>query len=296
MKEAFIDKISVSRPKSLLLLVLTAILWSFGGLLIKLVDWNPMAIAGMRSAIAALMILALIRKLSFNFSFAQIAGTIAYAGTVIMFVWANKLTTAANAILLQYTAPIYVAILGAWLLKERVRPSDWATIAMVLGGMVLFFLDDLEAGSLLGNILAVLSGLSFAVTILCLRSQKAATPLLTVFWGNVLTAVIGLPFMFSSMPGASSWLGLLLLGIFQLGLSYIFYTIAIKKVTALEATLIPVIEPLLNPVFVLIGMGEIPGPWSLAGGAIVLVSVTLRCVYAVLKPQETVIEDTKAAV
>lgn len=284
MTGSFIDKFHVSRPKALLLLVVTAILWSFGGLLIKLINWNPLAIAGMRSVIAALLMLALIRKPSFRFTFAQIAGAIAYAGTVIMFVAATKLTTAANAILLQYTAPVYVAFLGAWFLKERVRPSDWATIVMVLGGMVLFFLDDLETGNLTGNILAILSGLSFAITILCLRSQKAATPLLTVFWGNVLTALIGIPFMFGSMPDVSGWLGLMLLGVFQLGLSYIFYTLAIKRVSALEAALIPVLEPLLNPVFVLIGMGEIPGPWSLSGGAIVLVSITLKCVYAVLKP------------
>ncbi len=294
MTESFMDRLNVSRPKALFLLVLTALLWSFGGLLIKLVNWNPMAIAGMRSSIAALLMLFLIRKPVFNFTFAQIAGALAYAGTVILFVFANKLTTAANAILLQYTAPVYVAFLGAWFLKERVRPSDWITIVMVLGGMVLFFFDDLKGGSLTGNILGVLSGLSFAVTILCLRSQKASTPLLTVFWGNVLTALIGLPFMFSAMPDASSWLGLLLLGVFQLGLSYIFYTIAIKKVSALEAILIPVIEPLLNPVFVLIFVGEIPGPWSLAGGAIVLVSITLRCVYSVLKPQKIEQPETEA--
>jgi len=293
LTESFIDKFNVSRPKALVLLVLTAVLWSIGGLLIKLVNWNPLAIAGMRSAISALIMLAIIRRPVFNFSFAQIAGTISYTATVIMFVSSNKLTTAANAILLQYTAPIYVAFLGAWFLKERVRPSDWATIVMVLGGMVLFFFDDLEAGSLTGNILAVLSGLSFAITILCLRSQKASSPLQTVFWGNVLTALIGFPFMLNSVPDASSWLGLVLLGVFQLGLSYIFYTIAIKKVSALEATLIPVIEPLLNPVFVLIVMGEVPGPWSLAGGAIVLISITLRCVFSVLKPHQTAVPETK---
>jgi len=293
LTESFIDKFNVSRPKALLLLVLTAVLWSFAGLLIKLVNWNPLAIAGMRSAISALIMLALIRKPVFNFTFAQITGTIAYAGTVIMFVYANKLTTAANAILLQYTAPIYVAFLGAWFLKERVRPSDWATIVLVLGGMVLFFLDDLEVGGLTGNVLAIISGLSFAITILCLRSQRASSPLLTVFWGNVLTALIGFPFMFGSAPNAASWLGLLLLGVFQLGLSYIFFTIAIKKVSALEATLIPIIEPLLNPVFVLIIMGEIPGPWSIAGGIVILVSITLRCVYAILKPQQTAMPETK---
>ena len=286
MTQSTLDKINVSRSKAVILLLLTAFLWSFGGLLIKLVNWNPLAIAGTRSAIAALLMLAFIKKPVMNFSFSQIAGIIAYATTVILFVLANKLTTAANAILLQYTAPIYVAVLGILFLKEKVRASDWVTIAMVLGGMVLFFMDELDSGNILGNLAAIFSGFSFAAMIVCLRSQKSSSPLLTVFWGNVVTAVVSLPFMFGSMPGPSSWLGLALLGVFQLGLSYIFYTIAIKKVSALEGILIPVIEPILNPVFVLVVTGEAPGPWSLAGGVIVVAAITLRCVFAVLKPQQ----------
>lgn len=294
MTQSTLDKFGVSRTKALVFLVLTAVLWSFGGLLIKLVNWNPLAIAGMRSAIAALLMLFFIRKPKLTLSFGAISGALAYAATVTLFVTANKFTTAANAILLQYTAPIYVAIMSAWFLKEKVRVSDWMTIFMVLGGMVLFFLDDLKAGSLLGNILAILSGLTFAIMIICLRSQKASSPLITVFWGNVLTALIGLPFMFGSMPDGASWLGLLLLGVFQLGLSYILYTLAIKKVSALEAILIPIIEPILNPIFVLVVMGEVPGPWSLIGGMVVLVSITLRCVYSVLKPPQNTAADTKA--
>jgi len=287
MSEIYLDKFNVSRPKALTLLVLTAVLWSFGGLLIKLVDLSPLAIAGMRSAIASLLLLFFIRKPSLSFSRSQIIGAFAYAGTVILFVSANKMTTAANAILLQYTAPVFVAIFGIWFLKEKVKLFDWVTIILVISGMFLFFLDDLSGGGLIGNLLALLSGLCFATMIVCLRSQKDASPILTVFWGNILTALIGLPFMFKAMPSVSSWIGLILLGVFQLGLSYIFYTIAIKKVTAIEAVLIPVIEPILNPIFVLIVMGEIPGPWSIAGGAIVLVAITARCVKAVIRPSGT---------
>lgn len=273
-----LDGLEASRPASLFLLVLTAILWSIGGLFIKLIEWNPLAIAGTRSLIAALIILAVVRRPRLPRTFAQIAGIVAYAATVIMFVLANKLTTAANAILLQYTAPIYVALLGAWFLKERVGKADWLTIFLVLGGMLLFFVDDLEEGGLAGNIIALFCGVSFAVSIVCLRSQKSASPLETVFWGNALTAVIGLPFMSSPPQDGKSWLGLLLLGVFQLGLSYILYTIAIKKVSALEGILIPVIEPIMNPVLVFLALGERPGIWSLAGGSIVVVSITIRCV------------------
>lgn len=284
MKLSGINKLEASRPVSLLLLVMTAVLWSFGGLLIKLVQWNPVAIAGMRSLIAAIIMLAIIRRPRLPRSLPQIAGILGYTGTVVMFVLSNKLTTAANAILLQYTAPVYVALLGAWFLKERVSKADWLTIFLVVGGMLLFFVEDLKAGGLAGNIIALLSGVSFAITIVSLRSQKSASPLETVFWGNVLTAVISIPFMIGPLPSAKSWVGLLLLGIFQLGLSYILYTVAIKKVTALEGILIPVIEPIMNPILVLIVLGEIPGIWSIAGGSLVLVSITVRCVLSVTRP------------
>ena len=270
----------IGRKGAIGLLVGTSILWSFGGILIKLVTWNPIAIAGMRSVIAALLLLAFIRRPRITWSFPQIGGAVAYAGTVILFVSANKLTTASNAILLQYTAPVYVAILGAWFLKERARLFDWITIAATLGGMVLFFLDKLSAGGFYGNLVAILSGVSFALLIILLRKQKSESPLETVFLGNILTALIGLPIMFQSMPDASSWIGLVLLGVFQLGLSYILYTTAIKHVTALEGVLIPILEPILNPVWVFLMIGEIPGPWALIGGCIVLVSITWRCVVA----------------
>jgi drug/metabolite transporter (DMT)-like permease len=178
----------LNRQKAILLLVATATLWSMGGLLIKLVNWNPIAIAGMRSAVAALLMLAYVKRPHFNWSFAQITGALAYAGTVILFVSANKMTTAANAIVLQYTAPVFVAILGIWLLKERVKTLDWVSIFLVMGGMVLFFLDKLDRGGFIGNILGILSGVSFAVMIISLRSQKDASPLESVLLGNIVTA------------------------------------------------------------------------------------------------------------
>lgn len=273
----------MNRQKAILLLVATATLWSMGGLLIKLVNWNPIAIAGMRSAIAALLIFAFIKRPHFNWSFAQITGALAYAATVILFVSANKMTTAANAIVLQYTSPIFVAILGIWLLKERVKTLDWVSIFLVMGGMLLFFLDNLDTGGFIGNILAILSGISFAITIISLRSQKDASPLESVLLGNIVTALVGIPFMFGTVPDTKSWVVLGVLGIFQLGFSYILYTTAIKHVTALEAILIPVLEPLLNPIFVLIFLGESPGTWSLIGGCIVITSLTLRCLLPMLK-------------
>jgi drug/metabolite transporter (DMT)-like permease len=132
------------RPKAILFLVLTATLWSLGGLLIKSINSNPLAIAGVRSGIAAIIILLAVGKPKLNWSFAQVGAALAYTATVLLFVAANKNTTAANAILIQYTAPVYVAFLGAWLLKEKVKVLDWITIVVVLGGMGLFFIDDIN--------------------------------------------------------------------------------------------------------------------------------------------------------
>jgi len=280
MKTVHYSLLAEMKPRAIIYLIITALLWSSGGLLIKLVAWNPMAIAGTRSAIAALVILAFRRNMKFNWGFAQLGGAFCYAGTVILFVSGTKLTTAANAILLQYTAPIYVAILSYWFLKERIARSDLFTIAAAFGGMTLFFLDDLSKGGFWGNILAILSGIAFAGTALFLRKQKDSSPLESVFLGNILTLLIGLPFMSGPGPGATGWLGLGLLGIFQLGISYILYAEAIKHVTALEGILIPILEPVLNPVWVFLLLGEKPGKWAAFGGIIVLVSVTLRCVAA----------------
>jgi len=269
------------RHKTIIFLALSAILWSFGGLFIKLVSWNPMAIAGLRSLIAVLVLLAYVRHPRFTWSFPQMGGAIAYAVTVTLFVLATRLTTAANAILLQYTAPIYVALLGSWFLGERAEWFDWISILILIGGIALFFLDYLTVGNLLGNGFAILSGISFACLVLFLRKQKNESPIGSIMLGNLLTGLVGLPFMFDSMPGALSWAGLLFLGVVQLGLSYVLYSEAIKHVTALEAILIPGIEPILNPIWVFLILGERPGKWALIGGFIVLISVTLRSLMAI---------------
>lgn len=270
------------RSKALFLLLFTAVLWSTGGLFFKLVTWHPVAIAGMRSAIAAMVLLAVIRRPRFTWSLTQVGCAIAYTLTVTMFVSANKLTTSANAVLLQYSAPIYVALLGAWFLGEKPDWRDWVTIFTVLGGMVLFFLDHLTLGGYWGNLLAILSGVTYAFLIVLMRRQKDGSPLESVLLGNVLTALVSIPFMFGHGPNFTGWLGLLYLGVFQLGLSYILYSSAIKHVTALEGILIPIIEPLLNPVWVFLFVGERPGPWALAGGVVVLIAVSVRYVVGTL--------------
>ncbi|OIQ49640.1 EamA-like transporter family protein [Pseudodesulfovibrio hydrargyri] len=272
------------KSKAILLMAATALIWSSGGLAIKLVQWNPMAITGVRSALAAATLAMLFRgRLTFRFNRVQWAAALGYAGLLVTNVVATKLTTSANAILLAYTAPVYVALLAPWLLGERTRPSDWAFIAVTVGGMALFFLDRLSATGLWGNVVAVGTGLSYAVFTLCMRSQKDASPVESVILGHGLTALAGLPFMFTAPPPAEAWLGLLYLGVLQQGVSLALYVWAIKRLGALEAILIMMLEPIFNPVLVAVGYGEMPGPWAVAGGVAVIGAVTLRGVLSALR-------------
>ena len=263
--------------RAVLMLLATAILWSLGGLLIKGVSWNPVAIAGMRSLIGAAVIALIFRKeLRFTGSFEQIGAAVAYAGTVVLFVVANKLTTAANAILLQYTAPVYVALFGPWFLGERARGKDWLSLAVILLGMLLFFGDELSLEGYLGNGVALASGFCFAWLTLFLRRHRDESAISALVLGNLLAGLIGLPFMFQSMPDATSWIGLLLLGVVQLGLPYVMYALALRHVRAIEGILIPMIEPVLNPLWVFLLLGEAPGPLALLGGVIILGAVIFR--------------------
>ncbi len=263
------------RVKAMLYLVIASVLWSTGGLLIKLVDWNPVAISGARSGISALLMLVYLRK-PIKITKEKGFGAVFYSATVILFVVANKMTTAANVILLQYSAPIWVAMFSGIVLRERVRRLDWATIAVVMGGMLLFFVGDLAAGQMLGNALSVMSGVMLAGTILCLKLVRTGEPVEVPLLGNILTFIVALPFILGGLPDMRSLFGILLLGVFQLGLSYILFSEASKHVSAVEAILIPIIEPLLNPVWVFMFTGEMPGLLAMVGGLVVVAAVVAR--------------------
>ena len=202
---------------------------------------------------------------------------------------ANKLTTASNAILLQYTAPVWVALLGAWLLRERPTRADWLAIIATFAGMALFFANELRWISVLGNFIGVLSGVSFAVMAILMRKQKDGSAVESIILGNLLAFAIGLPAIVTApaLP-VRGWLLLLVLGVVQLGFSYRLYAQAIKHVTALEAVLIPVIEPVFNPLWVLLFFGERPGALALVGGIIVLGAVTLRAIASIRQPSPSV--------
>ena len=267
----------MKRSNAISLLVLAGALWSLGGLLIKSIEWPPLAISGLRGGIAAIVIYIFNRNNKFTFSKSKIIAACCYALVVTLFVMANKLTTAGNAILLQYTAPVYVALFGYMFLGEKSTIVDWVTIVILLFGLALFFIDDLTLDGFTGNIFAILSGMSFAALTLLLRKQKDDSPSDSVLLGNILTLIIGLPIIATSITfEAKPIVLILILGVFQLGIPYIFYTTAIKHVTALDAIIFPIIEPILNPILVFFILGEALGPWALLGGALVLGGVIVR--------------------
>ena len=264
-------------------LLLAALGWSLAGVLFKLVDWPPLAAAGGRGLVATVFLLAVCgRGLRFTWSPLQLGTAFAYAGCTILFAIANKLTTAANAILLQYTAPVWIALCGAWLLNERATRADWGTIATSFIGMALFLYDGLQLNNLTGILVALLSGMFFAAMIMLMRKQKDGSSIESIILGNLLGVLVSLPAMWSAgLPSGKSTAALVILGVVQLGLPYLLYARASRHVTALEAVLLPVIEPILNPVWVMLFIGERPSPLSLLGGVIVVSAVTWRALDSV---------------
>lgn len=271
--------------RAALLLVACVLLWSTSGVLIKQSSLSALAIVGGRSAIAAGVLWLFLRRPHFTWSKPQVGGAIAYFFMVLFFVQATVLTSAANAILLQYTAPIWVAIFSYWFLGERLRRMDYVATVVILAGMVLFFGDALTPAGMLGNVLAVLAGVAMAWMTLFMRKQKETSSLETVLLGNLLAAAVGLPFLLMSQIQPLDWAIVGFLGVFQLGLPFLLYAAAIRSLSAIEAILIACLEPILNPILVFVFVGETPGPMALLGGAIVLLAVLGRGVMGVRAAQ-----------
>jgi drug/metabolite transporter (DMT)-like permease len=276
-----------AHTRSVGLLIGASLFWSLAGVLFKYVEWPGLAAAAGRGLIAGTFLLVVCwRSLRFTWSPIQFGAATVYAVCTLLFALANKMTTAANAILLQYTAPVWAALLGAWVLHERPTKGDWLTVAVVLGGLSLFLYDGLQLGRMGGVLVALASGVAFAGMPVLLRKQPEGATLEPVILGNFLAAAIGIPSLFSaSALPASGWIALFLLGIVQLGFAYLLYARAIRHVTALEAVLIPVLEPVLNPLWVMLALGERPSALALAGGAIVLGAVTARAIFSIRHPR-----------
>ncbi len=230
----------------------------------------------MRSIVAALVIWIYLRKPKPSWQPAQWGSIISYAFTVVLFVWATKLTTAANAIFLQYTAPIWVVVFGTLITKERVTKLDVITVIVVMCGMLVFFINRVDPGAETGNFIALLSGVAFAGVALFMRAQRGISTTESILFGNVLAAVMCVPFFKSFVVDVGTISGILFLGVLQLGVSYILYSWAIKHVSAIEAILLTTLEPILNPIWVTMFYGETPSLISIIGGIIVVGGVVAR--------------------
>ena len=268
------------KKTAVIFLAAAAVLWSSAGLLIKRVPWNPISISGFRSCIAVIIMLIFWNYKTGTFfpkitKYKLIAG-LNYFFLVTSFVVANKLTTSANAILLQFTAPAWVLLFSVVILKEKVSRKDLIVVLTVFAGMTLFFIGDINGGNLFGNFVGMLSGIFMGLMIISMKKIEDGSPLEIVILGNLFTFLLSWPFFKNLTFDFVSLTGIVLLGVFQLGVAYILFTSGISKVSALEGILIPVLEPLLNPVWVLLGTGETPGMSAIIGGVIVISAVIYK--------------------
>ena len=263
--------------KGILAVLASALLWSTGGLFIKLISLNAFQLSGLRSVFAALVFIILFKKKLLEVNGYTFINASFYAGILILFVIATKMTSAANAIFLQYTAPIYVLFLEPLINKTKYEIINVVTIVFCFAGMILFFVGELSPGHMEGNIIALLSGIAFAAFLIGMRKNRPEYQFSSIFYGNILIAIICLPSIFSIEQFTLPDFGMIaFLGIFQIGLAYAIFSYGLKRVYAIEASLISMIEPVLNPVWVFIWYGEVPAYLAIVGGIIIVSAISLR--------------------
>ena len=254
------------------LVFLAAILYSLGGVCIKVIPWSGMSINSGRNLIALVVIGLYLWRVGHRPRFNPWIGlgAVAICGTNTLFTLANKMTTAANAIVLQFTAPIFVLLLTALVWRRLPRKGELVACGVVVLGVLCFFVDSLQAGGMAGNVVALLSGFSYAGVFL-LRDMPDSDPISSVFWGNVCSAILGLPWLVrEGSPTTVTLVSLVVLGVFQVGLAYILLTAGLARTSAVTASLVSGIEPVLNPILVALIYHETIGPVSLVGAAVVI--------------------------
>src|ERR1043165_2339949 len=266
----------------LFLVLGAAILWSTGGLFIKATHLSPLALSFGRSLFAAITLVILTRREGFGINRISAVTSILYAALLILFVVATKLTTAANAIFLQYTAPVYVLVLEPLFYKEKFRARDFITVAACIAGMSLFFIGKLRPQDVSGNLFALASGVCFALFFLLLRHAKArqVNRATSTIYGNLMVVVFCAPAFFGAMQrgiSAADFACIAYLGIVQIGFAYLLFTLAMARgVRSLDAGIIGYIEPVLKPLGVFLFIGERPSGWAIIGGAIIVASVMVH--------------------
>ena len=265
--------------KGLFFVLTAALLWSTGGLFIKLISFSAMQLSFFRCAIAAITFALIFKKRILLLNKLSIMNSIIYAVVLISFVIATKTTTAANAIFLQATAPIYVLIFEPILTKSKYNRVNIITVGVCVVGMILFFVGKLEPGHLEGNLVALISGITFAAFFLGMKKNDQQYQQSSIFWGNIIVALICIPFLASleMITFSDIWM-VSFLGVFQIAIAYAFFASGLKRNIAVEASIISMIEPVLNPVWVFLGYGEIPTVFAIIGGTIILGAIIVRSI------------------
>lgn len=284
-----------AHKKGLIYISLAALLWSSGGLFIKILTLDAFQISFYRSAIAAITIIVISKankkKLNFEFDIISVLCSLCYALVLIMFVVAAKLTKVANAIFLQFTAPIYLLILEPIFLKTKFEKKNLIALVFCFTGMVLFFFGKLELSGIQGNLIAIGSGISFALFTLFLKWKKqihkTEDTMIYIVVGNILVCLFCLPLIFNNLTlDFTQFLILLYMGIFQIGISYIIFNEGIKYISATESMIIAMLEAILSPIWVFLGVGEVPSGYAIAGSLIILITIVWRNLF--LKPGEKI--------
>lgn len=275
----------MTRRKGTCFMVIAALLWSTAGVLIKLIDWHPLVIGGFRSAIAAAVLWIVLWREEGSPRLAVNRHTLltglCLGGTTALFVMANKLTTAANAIVLQAVSPVFVLLFEALIRRQRPARRDLWVVAIVMFGIFLFFVDDLAPGSLLGNLIGLLSGVLLAGAYVCAAGASTLHDTMSgVLLGHLFSALIGVPFLLLFPPQLTlvSVGAILFLGVFQLGISYTLFSYAARVCNPLSISLLSMLEPICSPVWVAVFVGEIPGPLALTGGVMVITTLCIWCI------------------
>ena len=262
----------------LLFILAAAVLWSTGGLFIKWVKLGGLELSFWRSLFAIFTVAFFTRREGFRLNRLTAVASVLYAVLLILFVSATKATTAANAIFLQYTSSVYLLILEPLIYKEKFRSRDLITVLLCVGGMSLFFMGQVRTQDVKGNIFALLSGLCFALYFLLLRHPRArqVNRASSVIYGNTLAVILTAPWGLAAISVMTrlDLIGAIYLGVVQLGISYTLFTVGMARgVRSLDAGIVCYVEPLLNPVWVFLILGEKPSAWALMGGAIIIAAV-----------------------
>jgi drug/metabolite transporter (DMT)-like permease len=268
-------------PTPLLYALAAALLWSTGGLFIKWTTLSGLELSCWRSFFALFTVAFFTRHEGFRLNGVTAIASLLYAVLLILFVLATKTTTAANAIFLQYTAPVYLLILEPLIYKEKFRSRDLSTVLICLGGMALFFVGQLRPQDVTGNLLALASGVCFALYFLLLRHPRAreVNRASSVIYGNALAVLITLPWGLTTLSSITGHdlIGVAYLGVVQLGIAYTLFTTAMARgVRSLDAGIVCYVEPVLNPVWVFLVLGERPSSWALLGGTIIIAAVIIH--------------------